>query len=742
MAPFGRLLRKCFRSSLALAIVWLALLPVVASSAADKPLLGPVEELAVLDDFTNGSQSAWKTSAGQNVLSTIAAGRNIPGVASSLMLVELTRKTSQDIEPGHNWFSLKRDLAPGSIGADADGIRLVMGSQPAAQWWIQVNLRVGNETYAHVLEPTYPARTMIEQVIRFEEFTSAGHPLTHERIASIRGLGLDLSVPNATLYLDRITTFRQQRYDSWLSVVSSHPQNNIFQPGQPVELTFSPGGVLSGEAKGFRVEVRDFFEHVITNGLIRLDGAKSCALDLGPKTPGYYELKAYWVDQAQHELENRSCILAEGSLPSGLATFAVMPHTVAENIQHFKNWRENAFFGLHGDFLGLADLMGLTWRFEYSTWAALEPHKPDRSHGLAPWAAARIRNQPPRPDYQPHILPFSGNFGPPDWAKPNANKEPPFFDWADYLPMVHDYVEVEKHLYPHMHPRVYGVAWEVNLNMPPDHMGPPYTPADVVELHRRARATIKQADPEGLVIGPCPSNLNPAWMESVFKAGLLQYVDGIESHGYADAGFMPEENHYPEKIAAINNLMRRYNHGRILPIFITEAGVRGMLGSRIVYREQAQFITRLAIILKGEGVRVFLPFYGIDYDRDGWWGFCFNLEVDAVNPWMTRRISPKPAVNALATCADVLEGAQPVRRVSGLGQDVWAYLFRRSGQPILAAWSCAGRKELSIACANKTVRLVDIMGNSSQLTPINGKLCLAVDGSPQYLVGINPGKLP
>jgi len=46
-----------------------------------------------------------------------------------------------------------------------------------------------------------------------------------------------------------------------------------------------------------------------------------------------------------------------------------------------------------------------------------------------------------------------------------------------------------------------------------------------------------------------------------------------------------------------------------------------MLGSKIIHRTQAQFLARLAIILKGEGVRVFLPFYGIDYDRDGWWGF-------------------------------------------------------------------------------------------------------------------------
>ena len=68
----------------------------------------------------------------------------------------------------------------------------------------------------------------------------------------------------------------------------------------------------------------------------------------------------------------------------------------------------------------------------------------------------------------------------------------------------------------------------------------------------------------------------------MWAAGLLEYVDAIESHGYADGGFAPEENDYPGKLAAINESMRRHNHGKVLPLYITEAGVRGMLGSKII----------------------------------------------------------------------------------------------------------------------------------------------------------------
>src|SRR6185437_6458654 len=100
MASFVSFLVRRFRSRTFATLVLLALAPGAGSSAADKPLLGPVEELQVLDDFTTASQSAWKTSAGQNVLSKLESGLNIPGVAESLMLVELTKKTSRDTEPG------------------------------------------------------------------------------------------------------------------------------------------------------------------------------------------------------------------------------------------------------------------------------------------------------------------------------------------------------------------------------------------------------------------------------------------------------------------------------------------------------------------------------------------------------------------------------------------------------------------------------------------------------------------
>lgn len=728
------------------ALVWpcLVLLSATAVCPAADALLGPVQEVSVVDDFSAGSQKAWQATDARNVEHELRAGCDIPGVASSVMQVTLRRKSPADGEAGHNWFGMKRAVPAGALGKDADGIRLLIGVPNGGKWWTCVSLRVGHQSYSHIVQPIYPARMMVEHVIPFEQFKGAAGPLSREEAARIDGIGLDFSVSGTTLYLGRISAYRQERLESWLSFASAHPNNNIFEPGQPVLVTLTPGGTLPATAKAFRYEVSDFFQHVTACGTVALDGAPSYPLDLTPRTHGYYELRAYWLDAAGKDLEPRSCIHAEGTLPAGMVTFAVMPHTSEQNIARFKSLGTNAFFGLHGDFMNLADLMGLIWRFSYTQWRFLEPSKPERVKGLAPWAAKRIASEQPQPSWRPHILPFCANLGAPDWAGNPAKAAPPFTNWDDYLAVVRDYVAVEKHAYPEMNPRIYGVAWEINLNMPPYNLGVPYTPADVVELHRRVRETIKSADPGAMVIGPCESTLNAQWMEEIFKAGLLPYVDGIESHGYAEDVLTPEENHYPERLAAIKDLMRRYNHGRVLPIYVTEASFKGLVGSQSLHRQQAQVMTRLAIILKGEGVRVFLPFFGIDYDRNDRFGFCFNLEVDGEVPFATTRISPKPTVNAMATCAGVLEGAAPVRRVEGLGENVWAYLFERRGTPILAIWAPAAAQRISVpvlapTTGGKTIEAVDIMGHSSKVPVVDGRLALTIDQSPQYLIGVSPG---
>jgi hypothetical protein len=85
----------------------------------------------------------------------------------------------------------------------------------------------------------------------------------------------------------------------------------------------------------------------------------------------------------------------------------------------------------------------------------------------------------------------------------------------------------------------------------------------------------------------------------------------------------------------------------------------------------------------------------------------------------------------------VLEGAVPVRRITGLGENVWAYLFDRRGTPILALWTPGSERRVSLrADHDGPVEVLDIMGHSARMTVKDGVLELSVNGSPQYIVGL------
>ncbi len=132
---------------------------------------------------------------------------------------------------------------------------------------------------------------------------------------------------------------------------------------------------------------------------------------------------------------------------------------------------------------------------------------------------------------------------------------------------------------------------------------------------------------------------------------------------------------------------------------------------------------------------LFLPFYGIDYERSDGFGFLFNLDVDAPSgPWSTRRTSPKPMVNAVAVCVDMLEGATPGGRVPGLDPGVWAYEFRRGDTTITAVRAPAGEKAVTLEVGSSSAGVVDMMGRRASVAATAGTVRWVAGEAPVYMV--------
>lgn len=711
------------------------------SAQASTPafVLGPAEEIGLVEDFTADRQPLWSGTSGSNVALAMQAGYELPGVAGTLLFVDVSKRDPKLTDPGTHWLRIDRSALPdGVVPAGADGLRFALGARADSRWWIEVRLGIaGGRSFAKVIvDGGLPAGRMIECDVPWGEFRGAdGAALTPADAVKLRGIGITTSVGAAAgLYFDRITAYRQERFTGWLDLTASHAETQIYERGEKVDLTYTVGGTPPAAARGFRYEIRDYDGRPAGGATVTLTGTNAYRVDATPSAVGYYEVRAHWIGDDGRDLAATSCLRAEGTLPTGIATFAVLPRTRDENIAMFRRLGDRAFFGIHGDFFGLGDLVGLSWRFGYSGWKWVEPEKPDRTAGTAAWAAKAIVAGP-APQHQRHILPLRANLGEdiPDWAKRSGEAASPWTGWDDYLAFVRDSVRLEKVRYPHQQPRLYGGAWEINLNMKPYvSQQPEFTPEDVVELFHRIREAVKAEDPTGLVLGPCPSVLNMEWFERAFAAGVLEHLDGIETHGYMEGAYQPEENDYPGRLARLRALMRRYNGGRELPIYLTELGRSGLLGGRIAHREQAEHLVRMAIICKGEGVRICLPFYGIDFDRSGRYGFLFNKDVEP-NPWTTRRCAPKPLVNAFAACVQALEGTEPVGAVGGLGADVHGYAFRGPSRTVTAVWT-TGKAGTARLAATQAVTVIDFMGRARQVEPIGGFVEVAVSGGACYVI--------
>lgn len=710
-------------------------------AAEEGTVLGLPREVATVADFGPEAAKLWESRAGDNVKWNVQSGYSIPGVAQTLLRIEGQLKNPSDREPSHNWFaSAWKSMPSGLIPQDADGLRVTCGSLTSGQWWIALDLTTldGQRYSTVVADQPLPPGQMASFLVPLGKFKNkAGQSLTGSRAKDVREIGLALGGLNDTprvFLLDRIAAYRQPRQESWIEFSTSHGKNNLYYRDEPVELSFVARGKPVPDARKIACQVRDDEGKIVASKSMALSNASPQALRLPALPDGYYEVSAFFANVSEKPLSAESAIRTEGTMPLGLGTFAIMPHTQQEGIERRKRFGQDAFFGIHGDFHDVGDHLGVSWRLEYSAWQYIEPQRPDRSKGDSRWIAERLK-EPARPDYQFEFLPFVFNLrsGLPKWAQNPGDKAPAFKSWDDAMALVRDQVRVNKHLYPHMKPRIYGGAWEVNLNMPPYiSQQPEYKPEDVAELFRRVREAVKSEDPEALVAGPNPSTLDLPWYERIFKAGVLPFLDAIETHGYDDGVFTPEENDTARKLLKLDELVRKYNGGKPLPIYVTE---RGVMGSGTSPREQAAIMTRSCIIAKGSGVRMFMPFYGIDYDLLGF-GFCFNREMDRPGgPWATQRISPKPMMNAIATCVRLLEGTRPGERIPGLGEGVWAYAFENDEQRITAVWTTGAPRTIAFPVAGpREVQVVSMMGRTRTIQPRQGVADLEISIAPVYLI--------
>jgi Glycosyl hydrolase catalytic core len=254
--------------------------------------------------------------------------------------------------------------------------------------------------------------------------------------------------------------------------------------------------------------------------------------------------------------------------------------------------------------------------------------------------------------------------------------------------------------------------------------------ADYLQLLEAADQRIKASFPGVTVVGGSTSGVPLPYLDQLFRAGALNYLDAVSVHPYRYAS-APEG--IEDDINRLQVLIRQDGGGSPKPVWVTEFGWftnpnpwPGQIA--ITEADQAKFLVRGYALLLAAGVA---RAYWYDL-LDGAGGPPLGLLRAADDP--LGAYAPKPAYAAMATLTRQLSGAVFVRIESTLN-GVYSVLFDRDGQELRILWSVNPGTTAFTAAATGAVTTTDLMGNASALQPAGGLVTLELTDEPVYVLG-------
>ncbi len=240
---------------------------------------------------------------------------------------------------------------------------------------------------------------------------------------------------------------------------------------------------------------------------------------------------------------------------------------------------------------------------------------------------------------------------------------------------------------------------------------------------------IRQVVPNATIIGPASSEFPWDFLETLFKAGALEYLDAVSVHPYR------RPNRPPETAAAdfkqLRELIGRYAPpGRKVPILSGEWGYASSSKKGVPLETQAAYAVRQQLSNLLEGIPLSIWY---DWKNDG------DDPAEREHNYGTvyQDLKPKPAYLALQVMTHQLSGYTVSRRLSlGNEQDYVLVCTNAAGNRMLAAWTL-GEPHTTTLKLNAShaagARLIDSLGAESPLSVQSGQLRLELAAAPKYV---------
>ena len=286
----------------------------------------------------------------------------------------------------------------------------------------------------------------------------------------------------------------------------------------------------------------------------------------------------------------------------------------------------------------------------------------------------------------------------------------------------------------HFHGR--GVIWEL-WNEP--NIGFWKPKPDANQYAALALATcraIRKADPRATIVAPASSGFPWEFLETLFKAGALQYLDAVSVHPYRPPTSPPESA--AADYRRLRALIKQYAPPgkKNLPIISGEWGYSSNTRG-VSLEQQANFIARqqLSNLLNGVPVSIWY-----DWKNDG------NNPAENEHNFgtVTSDLTPKPAYAAIQALTHELAGGRLERRFDTGNTNDFVLIFRdRRRQTKLAAWTIGAAHQVSLKWSKTSAKefsFVNGAGQPGKLENENGRILIPLDGDPKY-IDLHGGKI-
>ena len=468
---------------------------------------------------------------------------------------------------------------------------------------------------------------------------------------------------------------------------------------------------LLGEADSAAWTVTDFWGREVDSGHSRANGGK---IVIKPRVAevGYYLLKAEPVQQGE-------------AGRARYTSFAIVrPHVPPDSAKSPFGVATHFAQGMNPELLPVLKQIGIESIRDEHYWAEVErtkgvysfPAKSDaymkasRAAGIHPLVVLSYGNE--HYDHREGPSTAAGFEGFANYASAVLDRYGPQMQWVEVW-------------------NEYNGSW-----------APPHARQDIesrstlyTAILKVAYERIKARRPDVQVLGGAAVLIPLPYFERILKLGGLDYMDGLVIHPYRNK---PEG--VDREVAALNELIRKYNGGKTKPIWVTETGYHGKEEhpwerGRQMYEkgraEAARYLVRQYTLLLKEGVAKIYWYLASDHAGFSGMGLLRHHESESSG---MGRYAVAPAYVAYANLIHQLDGASFLRREAVRPYTrVHVYVFERDGNEVRVAWATHPAKIRVLT--DGPLSVFDLMGARSMADPIDGQVTIDVSEDAVFVTG-------